>query len=317
MRGSRQSPALARGLREARRLSPGAAARGRISHMDRPSSAPAWHPSPLIRASMVLHAGALGAVLVRPHWWPWALSALVADHLLLVAGGLWPRSHLLGPNWTRLPPGTAPAVAITLDDGPDPEVTSRVLDLLDEHNARATFFCIGERVERHPALARAIVARGHEIGNHSYRHLKRFSLLGPRGVAQEIQRAQEAIGAATGETAYFFRAPAGLRNPFLEPALARANLQLVSWTRRGFDTVSGSAGRVLDSLTRRLREGDILLLHDGHAARTATGAPVILEVLPGLLRALAAARLVPITLRAALARAAALPVSSAASGAPS
>ena len=144
-------------------------------------------PAPLIRASRALHIGAIGVVLVRPHWWPWALSAVVADHLLLAASGLWPRSHLLGPNWTHLPPlavgsaarAAAPAaVAITIDDGPDPEVTPRVLDLLDEHNARATFFCIGERVERHPALARAIVARQHEIGNHTHRHLMRFSLLG-------------------------------------------------------------------------------------------------------------------------------------------
>lgn len=269
-------------------------------------------PAPLIRASRALHIGAIGVVLVRPHWWPWALSAVVADHLLLAASGLWPRSHLLGPNWTQLPPPEAgsaartpapAAVAITIDDGPDPEVTPRVLDLLDEHNARATFFCIGERVERHPALARAIVARQHEIGNHTHRHLVRFSLLGPRGVAQEIARAQEAIGAATGEVARFFRAPAGLRNPFLEPALTRANLQLVSWTRRGFDTVNHSAGRVLDRLTRDLQGGDILLLHDGHAARTPNGSPVILEVLPALLRALATARLAPITLRAALARA--------------
>jgi peptidoglycan/xylan/chitin deacetylase (PgdA/CDA1 family) len=190
-----------------------------------------------------------------------------------------------------------------------------VLELLDEHDARATFFCIGERVDRHPALARAIVARGHEIGNHSYRHLMRFSLLGPRGVANEIARAQDAIGRATGEVARFFRAPAGLRNPFLEPALTRANLQLVSWTRRGFDTVYGSAGRVLGSLTRHLQGGDILLLHDGHAARTPTGAPVILEVLPQLLRALAAARLAPITLSAALARAGVPPSVSAVSGA--
>jgi len=100
--------------------------------------------------------------------------------------------------------------------------------------------------------------------------------------------------------ARFFRAPAGLRNPFLEPALARANLQLVSWTRRGFDTVYGSSVRVLGSLTRDLRAGDILLLHDGHAARTPAGVPVILEVLPALLRALAVAQLAPITLRAAI-----------------
>src|SRR6516162_10679027 len=199
-------------------------------------------PAPLIRASRALHIGAIGVVLVRPHWWPWALSAVVADHLLLAASGLWPRSHLLGPNWTHLPPRpeTAGALAITIDDGPDPEVTAPVLDLLDEHGARATFFCIGERVERYPALARTIVRRGHEIANHTYGHPMRFSLLGPRGVEREIARGQAAIGAATGEVARFFRAPAGLRNPFLEPALARADLQLVSWTRRGFDTVYGS-----------------------------------------------------------------------------
>jgi peptidoglycan-N-acetylglucosamine deacetylase len=277
--------------------------------MDRPSSR-RWRPSPLIRASLALHAGAAGVTLLRPHWWPWTLSAVLADHLLLAGSGLWPRSHLLGPNWTHLPPPAAggpprAAVAITIDDGPDPEVTAPVLDLLDEHEATATFFCIGERVERHRVLARAIVARGHEIANHSYRHLMSFSLLGPRGVAREIAGAQTAIGEATGEIARFFRAPAGLRNPFLEPALIQADLQLVSWTRRGFDTVYGSADRVLGSLTRDLQGGDILLLHDGHAARTPSGAPVILEVLPGLLRALRNAQLAPITLHAALERGAA------------
>jgi peptidoglycan/xylan/chitin deacetylase (PgdA/CDA1 family) len=141
-----------------------------------------------------------------------------------------------------------------------------------------------------------------------------FSLLGPRGVAREIARAQAAIGEATGEIARFFRAPAGLRNPFLEPALIRADLQLVSWTRRGFDTVYGSAGRVLGSLTRDLQGGDILLLHDGHAARTPAGAPVILEVLPGLLRAMRKAELAPITLHGALEQGVA--ASAAPSGAP-
>jgi len=238
------------------------------------------------------------------------MSAIVVDHLLLGAAGLWPRSKLLGPNWTRLPEagaGGAAAIAITFDDGPDPDVTPRVLALLDEHRARATFFCVGERVNRHPALAREIVERGHTIENHSQRHLHRFSLLGPRALADEIARAQQAILAATGEVAQFFRAPAGLRNPFLEPVLARANLRLVSWTRRGFDTVSGSAKGVLGRLTRGLEAGDILLLHDRHSARTTTGSAVILEVLPPLLAAIAAAGLTPVTLRAAADRAARSP----------
>jgi peptidoglycan/xylan/chitin deacetylase (PgdA/CDA1 family) len=243
--------------------------------------------------------------LVRPHVWPWTLSAVIADHLLLTGAGLLPRSRLLGPNWTRLPACTAGsgahgAVAITIDDGPDPEVTARVLDVLEAHDATATFFCVGERVARHAALARAIVARHHEIGNHSYTHGNGFAFLGPHGLAREVALAQEAIGMATGEAPRFFRAPAGLRNPFLEPVLARANLQLASWTRRGFDTVSGNADAVLGRLTRQLQPGDILLMHDGHAARTRAGSPVILEVLPRLLHALGAAQLATVTLRAAL-----------------
>jgi peptidoglycan/xylan/chitin deacetylase (PgdA/CDA1 family) len=268
------------------------------------SARQSWRPTALIRGSVALHLAAVGVALARPPLWPWALSVVVADHLLLTAAGLWPKSRLLGPNWTHLPAAAADArtpgaIAITIDDGPDPEITPRVLALLEAHSAKATFFCIGERVARHPALARDIVQRGHAIENHSQRHLHHFPLLGPRALAGEIGRAQQTIAAETGEVAQFFRAPAGLRNPFLEPVLARANLRLVSWTRRGFDTVSGSAPRVLGKLTRHLQDGDILLLHDGHAARTAAGGAVILEVLPPLLAAAAAARLTPITLRAA------------------
>lgn len=257
-------------------------------------------PSAFIRGSVVLHLAAAGALVLRPQLWPWVLSAVVADHLALTAAGLWPQGRLLGPNLIRLPESAAARgeVAITIDDGPDPAVTPAVLALLDEHAARASFFCVGERVARHPQLARAIVARGHDVENHSQRHLHRFSLLGPAALRAEIGGAQESIACATGAAPRFFRAPAGLRNPFLEPELARAGLTLVSWTRRGFDTVARDPGQVLARLKRGLRGGDILLLHDGHASRTVGGAPVILEVLPRLLAAVRAAGLRPVTLRA-------------------
>jgi len=270
--------------------------------MHSPSTHKRWRPSPLISASVALHLGAVLATLARPRLWPWTLGALLADHLLLTAAGLWPRSRLLGPNWAHLPAPAAArgAVAITIDDGPEPEVTARVLSLLDEHGAKASFFCIGERIQRYSELAREIVRRGHVIENHSQRHVRHFSLLGPRALKDEIERAQQAIGTTTGERPRFFRAPAGLRNPFLEPVLTRLDLRLTSWTRRGFDTVSRSPDVVFSRLTHHLQGGDILLLHDGHAARTHTGLPVILEVLPRLLDAMAAAKLTPITLRAAL-----------------
>jgi peptidoglycan/xylan/chitin deacetylase (PgdA/CDA1 family) len=191
-------------------------------------------------------------------------------------------------------------IAITIDDGPDPEVTPKVLSLLASRRATATFFCIGTRIEQHRELAREIHARGHAIENHSYRHSNAFSVLGPAAMAAEISRAQESITAAVGTAPRFFRAPAGLRNPFLQPILARFGLQLASWTRRGFDTVNGDATAVLARLTHSLGGGDIVLLHDGHAARTRGGAPVILEVLPRLLDAIGDRALQPVTLRAAL-----------------
>ncbi|HEY0801273.1 MAG TPA: polysaccharide deacetylase family protein, partial [Steroidobacteraceae bacterium] len=232
----------------------------------------------------------------------WALGAVVANHIALAAAGLWPRSQLLGPNWTRLPAqaGVTAGVAITIDDGPEPQVTPQVLAQLDEQKACATFFCVGERVLRYPDLAQEIVRRGHVIENHSQRHRHNFSLLGPGAMGAEISRAQESIFRVTGSNPQFFRAPAGLRNPFLDPVLARLKLRLASWTRRGFDTVNRDADAVLRRLANPLREGDILLLHDGHAARSRSGKPVILEVLPRLLDALKSKRLRTVTLRSAL-----------------
>jgi peptidoglycan/xylan/chitin deacetylase (PgdA/CDA1 family) len=256
----------------------------------------------LLQLSLAVHVAAIAATLARPGIWPWTLAAVIANHLLLMATGLWPRSSGLGFNRTRLPPQACARgeIAITIDDGPDPGVTPQVLALLAKHGAQATFFCIGEQIDRHPDLARAVVRAGHAIENHSQRHPLYFSLLGPQRQRNEIVQAQQTIATITGEVPRFFRAPAGLRSPLLDPILTRLNLQLVSWTRRGFDTVTTDADSVYARLARDLRGGDILLLHDGHAARTPSGTPIILEVLPRLLAAAAAAGLKPVTLRSAL-----------------
>lgn len=240
-----------------------------------------WKPAPLVQGSLGLHALA-AAGLFTPAW-PWSVGALVADHALITFAGLWPRSPWLGPNLTHLP-RHLPQVAITIDDGPDPDVTPAVLDLLDARQAVATFFCIGAQVQRHPTLAREIVHRGHAIGNHSQHHRHHFSLMGPTQIRREISAAQDSIAQATGVAPAWFRAPAGLRNVFLDPVLHELGLRLASWTRRGFDTRTGDAALVLRRLTRRLAAGDILLLHDHHAALTPAGRPVLLDVLPGLLQ---------------------------------
>lgn len=262
-----------------------------------------WRPSAFIAASIALHVAALGAVLLGPEeWFWWAVGAVAANQLLLTALGLWPRSTLLGPNFNRLP-GTAQArgeIALTFDDGPDPDVTPRVLDLLDAHGVRATFFAIAAHGERHPEVVREIVRRGHAVENHSCGHLVTFSMMGLGGIRREITQAQHALAALAGRAPRFFRPPAGLRNPLLDPVLHELGLRLVSWTRRGFDTrrhdADGVAARLLDGLAA----GDILLLHDGHSARTANGTPVVLEVLPRLLDAARAKGLRFVTLAQAI-----------------
>jgi peptidoglycan/xylan/chitin deacetylase (PgdA/CDA1 family) len=265
----------------------------------RTGAAPAW-PA-YAKASLACHAGAGIATLAVPSAWPWALGAVVANHLVLTGAGLWPRSSWLGRNWTHLP-GEAAArreVAITIDDGPDIEVTPAVLDILEAHAVRATFFAIAMAAARAPALCREIVRRGHSVQNHSDRHSHRFSLLGPRAMAREIGAAQARLADITGVAPRFFRAPAGLRNPFLAPVLERLELELVSWTRRGFDTLRNQPAQILARLTAGLAAGDILLLHDGNAARTSAGRPVVLDVLPALLERCDSAGLRATTLPAA------------------
>lgn len=260
-----------------------------------------WRPTPLIRGTIALHAGAAAALAVQPACWPYAASAIAASHAILTATGLWPRSTLLGPNWTALPEHAGAQIAITIDDGPDPEVTPRVLDLLDRYEARATFFCIGEAARRHPQLINAIVTRGHAVENHSQHHRHHFSLLGPRALRREVEAAQRTLTELTGTIPLFFRAPAGLRNPFLEPVLCQLGLQLASWTRRGFDTRTPDAAVVAKRLLRGLAPRDILLLHDGHTAHDEQSRPVVLETLEIVLRAARDAQLRCATLRAAIA----------------
>jgi len=262
-----------------------------------------WQPTPLIRATLVLHVLALVLVIAEPGQWRWALGAVLANHALLTLLGLLPRSRWLGPNWTRLPAAATARneIALTIDDGPDPLVTPQVLELLDRYAIRVTFFCIGEKAARYPDLCREIVRRGHAVENHSQHHRNHFSLLGRAGFTRELQAAQDTITTITGQRPLFFRAPAGLRNPFLDPVLASLGLQLASWSARGFDTRIGDGERVKNKLLRGLRAGAILLLHDGNAARTPDGIPVILEVLPAVLASATAANLRFVTLRQALA----------------
>jgi len=262
-----------------------------------------WRPTPFMLLSGACHVAVLVLLLVAWRWWPVLLILLVINHLAIMAAGLWPRSALLGPNVLQLPPASSARreIAITIDDGPDPDVTPQVLEILARHGAKATFFCIGERAARHPELCRAIAAAGHGLENHGQRHPNTASLMGMCGWHAEIEGAQQTLTSITGRRPQFYRAVAGLRNPFLDPVLHRLGLRLATWSARGFDTRCRDPQRVLARLLVHTRPGAILLLHDGHAARMPNGVPVIVDALPLLLSELRERHLQPVTLSQAFA----------------
>jgi peptidoglycan-N-acetylglucosamine deacetylase len=257
-----------------------------------------WHPSQAIWFSIALHITAAMLLLWRFELWPWLLPAIVLNHLVLTAAGLWPRSTLLGPNILRLPQAARARneIALTFDDGPDPDVTPRVLDLLDRFGAKASFFCVGRQAALHPQIVREIVRRGHSVENHTEQHANVFAFYGLARLRREIHAAQQRIERFTGRAPEFFRAPAGIRSPLLEPILASLGLRYISWTRRGFDAVERDAAKVLQRLSVNLAAGDVLLLHDGSLLKRRAAPPVILEVLPVLLERIAARGLCPVSL---------------------
>src|SRR5215472_8500220 len=114
---------------DSNRPTPGAAPEAPLRAADRSNERATprrgWRPPRLLHFSAALHCGALGLTAYQPHWWPWTLAAVLANHVSLVAAGLVPRSNLIGSNWTRLPAASAAQgqIALTLDDGPNPDIT--------------------------------------------------------------------------------------------------------------------------------------------------------------------------------------------------
>ena len=208
----------------------------------------------------------LSQALVAALWWRlgahWGVPAMVASHLAFVWGTLVPDSRLFSPVLTRLPT-KARVVWLTIDDGPS-EDTAAVLDLLDAHAARATFFLVGERALARPDLVREIARRGHGIGNHSHAHPQAwFWALGPRRMRAEIERTQAVIESVTGQAPRWFRAVVGMANPFVAAPLRDLGLARVGWSARGFDAVASDPAATVARIERGLQPGAIVLLHEG------------------------------------------------------
>jgi peptidoglycan-N-acetylglucosamine deacetylase len=159
------------------------------------------------------------------------------------------------------------SVALTFDDGPAND-TEGVLAFLAANQLRATFFMVGQQVERCPDVARRIVAEGHEIGNHSYSH-PIYLYCTPGETYRELARTQEVITRVTGVTPTWVRPPCGVRTPAYFDATRTLGLRTVQWTVAGFDWQRRTAADIAEQILRRVTAGAIVLLHDG--ATTGTG----------------------------------------------
>lgn len=225
------------------------------------------------------------------------LAALAAGTLALHTwASVHPRAGYYLPVHWRLPRHET-GYALTFDDGPHPEHTPAVLDLLAAHGARATFFVVGEHVRRQPAIVRRIRAEGHALGLHSDRHSRWFNCWPGGAVRADLEANRAAIADATGAPPpALFRPPVGLKNPMVADVARELGLVAVTWSARAWDTRGAGAEAIAARTVAAVRARAIVLLHDGHepahpGSRAATVAALArtLPRLPGPSGALAVA----------------------------
>ena len=226
----------------------------------------------------VVAPGVFALLWIGGQFWA-GLGILFLAHMLALWATLVPTCSWWGAVTYRL---QSDHVWLTIDDGPDPEDTPWILEVLEAHGAKASFFVIGEKVRRWPGLVEAIRAAGHRVENHTMTHPQfSFWRFGLRGTTAQISLAQEEITAAAGEPPRCFRAPAGFRNLFVHPVLRRLGLRLVAWSARGRDGVSTDREAIVKRLEKGITPGAILLMHEGK--RDAEGRSLIRDTLPKIL----------------------------------
>lgn len=202
--------------------------------------------------------------------WPPLLPVLstVLLSLLTLDAIFRPGSSLFHPTVIRGPAGSR-RVALTFDDGPEPGVTPAVLDVLKANGVRATFFVVGRKLEQQPALGRRMVAEGHVVANHSWQHAYWQNFRHAPWQSRELARGEHAIESVTGRpSSKLYRPPVGLKIGELGRAVAeRGDLTLVAWSLHSRDSFDPDPERIARRVLSRVRDGDIILLHDGYGAR--------------------------------------------------
>lgn len=241
---------------------------------------------PIARAAFYLATFAAFALVARsvllgPLPVPVAAGAMVSYVALILIGVFTLRLRMF-VDAVLEGPDDARGVALSFDDGPHPEHTRKILDLLDDAGAKATFFVVGHKAKLFPDVVKEIAERGHAIGIHSFAHDRLMSLMPPKAAAADLAQALDAVEAATGERPYMFRPPVGHTSPRLAQAIKKAGLAVVGWSARGYDGLGGAdPEKVAARVERDLRDRAIVLLHD--AAERDDHDPVAIRALPRIL----------------------------------
>lgn len=163
-------------------------------------------------------------------------------------------------------------VALTFDDGPMPQRTENVLNVLNKYDAKATFFCIGNRIKGNEGLIKRIHREGHLIGNHSYSHSNLFDLMNTKQMVKDLQSGNEEIKKVIGKDPLFFRPPFGVTTPFLARACIKLNFYVIGWNVRSLDTTIKNKQKLAERVIKRIKPGSIVLFHD-----TVDGVELVLE----------------------------------------
>jgi peptidoglycan/xylan/chitin deacetylase (PgdA/CDA1 family) len=212
-----------------------------------------------------------------------AEAAGIAAAVAIVHGAYYPNSFVFGRPITRV--RGERSVALTFDDGPNPEATPRILDALGARGIKATFFVLGRHADRWPELVRRVVDEGHQLGNHGWHHRK-LHIRGPGYVRRDLTMGTQSIEAASGERPRLFRAPHGFRSPWVTPIAASLGQRTVGWSRGVWDSARPGVDAIVRRTVEGARPGSIMLLHDGDGydmngdrSQTAAAIPRIIDQL--------------------------------------
>lgn len=226
----------------------------------------------------------LDGVIVKPAaMWPWlhrkitqSLNPFTILHMLSLAvtgavstavavtacyQSMAPTGQWFGRTFTSLPPSSH-QLALTYDDGPNDPHTLRLLEVLERHGVRATFFLIGRYARQRPEIVREIVQAGHVVGNHTFTH-PLLTFMSEAGIKRQLSDTRSALQDASGEPSNLFRPPFGGRRPAVLRVARELGLDPVMWNITGYDWNAPPAALTEQKVAKRIRGGDIILLHDG------------------------------------------------------